>query len=658
MRSFSPQSPAPQPRKLRLSRVLLGAGITVILGSGILLVSRTPPGTGQLCRVRAADAPAGLQPAGTQEWAPPSRDEIEKARWVRRPCVHFLDHLRRAVESEPRLATEEEALSLANEDADSNRKILSVLGRLPSTDAEVDWDATFNRFTGAEPRTLNPLFSSTRYESWLEDLLFVSPVQFDWKFDYHGDLNVIESWETSEDRTMERIVFRKDLLWSDGHPLTAHDVEFTWRLLMDPNVKAVARRGLAEGLRAVKAYDDRTVVYFQKEVLVTNTLHITWGILPRHAFESALKDDPGLERSRLNREPVTCGPYRLVSWAPKQSLVLERRDDWYLNAAKEQIRVRPFFKKVRFVVLPDPSTRFLAFTVGETDDTQLDSAQWTRETSSAAFREKDLKVRGSDEWTYAFIGWNAKSIPPNPFFGDRRVRLAMTLALDHDFLLKQAFFGIYRPGEGIFHPESWMAAKDLKPFHRDAERAEKLLEEAGWTDSDGDGVRDKLVDGKRIALRFVLSCPNAGTGPKVAEQLQTDLKSIGVECDVQLSDFGAFSSALEQHRLQAYLMSMGTGVDPETARSLWRTGAERNQVGYSNPRVDELFDKGRQEFDQEKRARIYAEIDRLIYEDQPVTLLLYQPTLWAFSKSLRGYRPSPKGFYGYAPGFYSIWKKK
>jgi peptide/nickel transport system substrate-binding protein len=101
-------------------------------------------------------------------------------------------------------------------------------------------------------------------------------------------------------------------------------------------------------------------------------------------------------------------------------------------------------------------------------------------------------------------------------------------------------------------------------------------------------------------------------------------------------------------------------VDPDTIRNLWHTDAiknGRNYVGYSNPRVDKLLEKGSQELDRAKRAAIYAEIDRILYEDHPLTVLFYQSTLWAFSKSLRGYRVSPKGVHGLAPGFYSIWKK-
>ena len=237
----------------------------------------------------------------------------------------------------------------------------------------------------------------------------------------------------------------------------------------------------------------------------------------------------------------------------------------------------------------------------------------------------------------------------------------MTCALDHDFIVNDMFHGLYRAGEGIFHPDSWMAAKGLKPFLQDRDRAEELLDQAGWKDSDNDGIRDKSIDGKTVPFQFTLTVPNAGTGPKVAEQIQVQLQQIGVRCNIQLIDWVSFNPALNSRAVQAYIMGFSTGTDPDTMRSLWETKAikdGRNYAGYSNPQVDELFQKGRREPDVAKRALIYAEIDRLIYEDQPVTILPYKATLWGFSKSIRGYHPSPKGFYGYSPGFFSVWKKK
>jgi peptide/nickel transport system substrate-binding protein len=237
----------------------------------------------------------------------------------------------------------------------------------------------------------------------------------------------------------------------------------------------------------------------------------------------------------------------------------------------------------------------------------------------------------------------------------------MTLAFDHEHLLRDVLQGIYRSGEGIYHPDSWMAAKDLKPFRRDIDEAESLLDEAGWTDRDGDGTREKTIDGRTVPFRFTLSCPAGGTGPKVAQLLWMNLREIGVDCEVKLVEWVAFNKDIAERRAQAFLMTMGTGLDPDLSSNQWTTKAQttgRNYIGYSNPAVDALFEAGRREFAREKRAPIYAEIDRRIHADDPITILLYQPSLWCFSKSLRGFRPSPKGFYGYLPGFHALWRKK
>jgi peptide/nickel transport system substrate-binding protein len=109
------------------------------------------------------------------------------------------------------------------------------------------------------------------------------------------------------------------------------------------------------------------------------------------------------------------------------------------------------------------------------------------------------------------------------------------------------------------------------------------------------------------------------------------------------------------------MQAMGTGTDPDTARNLWLTSSYaegRNSTGYSNPRVDELFDQARREPDRDKRAALYAQIDSLIYEDHPMTMLFYTPTLWGFSTSLRGYTHSPRGFANVQPGFRAWWKVK
>jgi peptide/nickel transport system substrate-binding protein len=598
------------------------------------------------------------------EFVAPSWEELQKVRWVPQPCVDFLEHLRQTREGEPQLATEAEALAMKNDGDAANRKILQALGRLPESEAEVDWDAAFTRYIGGDPTSLNPIFKTSRHDTFVLTLITVRMIQPDWRLRHYGDLNLIESWEASPDQLMMKVVFRSDLTWTDGKPVTAEDVEFSWEVIMDARIECPSLRSIAGGLRAVKAYDDHTVIYFQKEALATNPIHPSWYLIPKHVYEPLRKKDPTLQTSpecvAANRNPVTCGPYRVVSWQPQQSMTLERREDWYQNSDGQRIRHKPFIKTVHFRVFPEHSSRLLAFQAGEIEDSLLGAKMWAEATTTDDFYKGRTKVRG-DEWSYGFIGWNQQSIPPNPFFADRRVRLAMTHALDHRFLLEEVYLGVSPPGTGIFHPDSRWACPDLKPYEMDLDRAEELLSEAGWKDTDGDGVLDKTIDGKKIPFEFELDCPRAGSGAKVGENLQSSLRKIGVRCHVNLLDWGTFTKKVRAHKSQALIMGWSSGTDPDLNKNVFSTEAikdGRNYVGYSNPKVDELFAKGRLEFDQEKRPKLYQQMDRLIYEDHPFTIVMYQPTLWGFSKSIRGYRHSPRGFYGHMPGFFSMWKKK
>ncbi|HVR73154.1 MAG TPA: hypothetical protein VMT52_02430, partial [Planctomycetota bacterium] len=176
---------------------------------------------------RAPAAAVAPEPVALPRTTPPSDilpepEDLARIRWTPRPCVDFLEHLRASLDRNPPLLGEEEALALKNDGAEANRKILSALGRFPPNDDAVDWSSTFHRWLPAEPASLNPVFRSSLYEAYFVELLAVYPVDYDWEFrGGYGNLDIIESWDVSEDGLMDRIVLRKDLTWSDGKPVTA-----------------------------------------------------------------------------------------------------------------------------------------------------------------------------------------------------------------------------------------------------------------------------------------------------------------------------------------------------------------------------------------------------------------------------------------------------
>lgn len=594
---------------------------------------------------------------------PPSLADLDaQVTWESQPVLDPMERYLEFKAENPPLVSVEEALALKNTGPEANEKILSGFGRPPKSDDEVDWNATIKRHAPMDAKSSNPILGSSVTEFDISELTGFGLFTFDWNFYPFGNAEVIESWETSSDRLYDKVVLRDDLVWSDGKPITAHDIEFTFQAIMNPRVPAVAVRSGTDELKWVKAYDDRTVVFFHKEALATNMWNVLFPIIPKHVYAESIKEDPTLGNSpyhtKLENEPISGGPYKVVKRVRNQEIVLERREDWYMHDG-EQVRRKPYAKTVRFRIIEDPNTALLALKTGDIDELELRAEQWVTQTDDDEFYRRNTKATGV-EWSHAYIGWNIGV----PFFSDAQVRQAMSYALDHEEMIKSICFGLYEPGQGIFHPTAWMAAKPApEPYAQSLDKAEDLLDAAGWDDSDGDGIRDKEIGGRKVDFQFTLIVASGSeTGIKIAELLKSNLDQIGVICDIKPTEFTVMQELARTHKFQAMMAGWGTGTDPATLENLWTTKAleqnGRNYTQYTNPEVDALFEKGKRVFDRDERAKIYGEIHRKLWEDQPYTWLYYRSSFYGFSKDLRGYMFSPRNPYGYAPGFLALWKPK
>lgn len=592
---------------------------------------------------------------------PPPLEELEASvEWEEGLVLDPFEHYREYWEQVPELATVDVALGLKNESAEDNEKILNALGRPPASDGDVDWDAGINKHSFLDIKSSNPLLISSVTEGEIADLTGVALLTFDQGFTAFGNSEVIESWQTSSDRMYDKIVMRGDLVWSDGEPITAHDVAFSFQAIMNPDVPAVAVRSGTDKLRWVHAYDDQTVVFFHKEALASNIWNILFPIIPRHKYEESIVEDPSLGTSQyhldLEQNPVAGGPYRMVKHERNQEIVLERREDWYMHDG-QQVRHKPYLREIRYRIITEPNTALLALKNGDIDELELRAEQWVTQSDDDEFYSRNTKAHGT-EWSFAYIGWNLKT----PYFEDRRVRQAMAYALDHREMIETVCFNLYEPGQGIYHPTSWMFPKDgPEPYQQDLDKAEDLLDEAGWTDSDFDGIRDKVIDGQKTDFEFTVLLPSGSdTGQRILELLKFNLEQIGVICNIRPTEFTVLQENARTHKFQALTAGWGTGTDPSTSENLWTTRAietnGRNYSSYSNPEVDELFEAGQKEFDRDRRAEIYGRIHNILWRDQPYMWLYYRSAFYGFNKGLRGYMFSPRGPYGYSPGVQALWK--
>ncbi|TWT30368.1 Oligopeptide-binding protein AppA precursor [Posidoniimonas corsicana] len=588
---------------------------------------------------------------------PPSLEEVDAtANWQDRPVRDGLKVMREllAEQGKPEI-TADEALKLRNDSPETNARMRAALGQLaPEDGSGVNYNASVTRHVGGDLKSTNPLSASSVTEFEYQSLTNSGILSFDKNFEWFATIETVKSWQTSEDKMVDKFVLRDDVFWSDGTPVTAHDYEFSFQATMTEAVVVPAVRSGVDELKWVKAYDDHTLVIFHKESLPTNTENMQISLIPKHVYEKTIPDDPTLarskEHSRLEDDPVVSGPYKLVKRTRGQEFVLERREDYYMHDG-EQVRDKPYFKTVRVNQIDDFNTALLALKSGDIDQMELRPEQWVTQTNGDDFYQRNTKVYDT-EWVEFHFIWNVEST----FFEDKNVRWAMTYAMDYEELLETICYGLYEQSRGNYHPDAWMFPKDgPEPVKQDLEKAQQLLAEAGWEDTDGDGILDKEINGRRRPFEFTLTTYTTETGIKTATLMKECLDLLGIVCNVKPTEFTVMQEKSRNHEFEAMMAGWGTGTDPFTNQNIFGTGEGRNYGNYSSERVDELFDQGKREFDSEKRAKIYADIHMQLWEDQPYTWLFYRSSFYGFNKKLRGYNFSPRGPFGYSPGFGSVW---
>ena len=589
--------------------------------------------------------------------APATLAEVDElaGEWVDSPVLDSLKLLREQKKSEPPLVSVEEALALRNDSDEANEQILSALSVLAPEDGEgADYETTLNRTIQQDLRSMNPLLYSSVAEAQVSTLTAFGLFSYDWELNPFASSDTVASWQTSKDGLHDKVVLRDDLVWSDGEPITAHDVEFSYRVLMSSQVPVPAQRQGLDQFHTIKAYDDHTLVYFHKKPLAINVWNLNFLIIPKHIYADSIADDPTLRTSDYHaeqeRNPVFGGPYEIVRRQRGSEILLRRRESWYTHNGK-QVRDKPYFAQVRHRVIEDPNTQLLALKSGDVDEALIGTEQWLTQTSGDDFYRVNTKVRGA-EWTYFYIGWNLKL----PLFEDLRVRQALAYTLDYKEMLDDLCYGLYPQCHGMFHPDSWMFPENPAPLYaQDLDKAEDLLDEAGWDDSDGDGIRDKEINGRLVPFEFSLLVSNKPDRIAICNLFRENLESIGIRCDVSPLEAAVFQERTFKKKFQAYFAGWGSGADPYTNKNIFGTGEDRCYGGYSNPEVDRLFEEGELEFDREKRAEIYGKIHNEVFADQPYLFLYTRSSFYGFNKRLRGYRFSPRGPFSYGPGIGAVW---
>lgn len=475
----------------------------------------------------------------------------------------------------------------------------------------------------AEPVNLVAALSSDSASHEVASRIYVSPLK------YNKDIELVpyaaEKFDILNDGKLLKFTMRKDIRWFDGAPLTAEDVEFTYNMMIDPETPTA----YAADYLAVKEFRLTGKYTFEVEYdkPYARSL-VTWAhdILPKHLLEGE-----DLTTTDFARNPVGAGPYKLKEWENGRRLVLEANDDYFEG--------RPYIDEIVYRIIPDVSTQFLELKSGNLDSMGLTPQQYSFQTSGSKWDNNYNKYKYLS-FSYAYLGYNLE----REMFKDVRVRKAINYAVDKEEIVKGVLLGLGVPAMGPYKPGTWVYNDRIKPYGFDPEKARELLAEAGWKDSDSDGVLDR--DGKSFEFTILTNQGNSRR-IKAATIIQNRLKQIGIKVEIRTVEWAAFiKEFVDKGNFDAIVMGWNIIQDPDIY-NVWHSSKAvpggLNITGYRNAEVDKLLVEGRQTFDQRKRKKIYDRIQEIMYEEQPYCFLYVPMSLPIYSKRIQGVEVAPAG---------------
>ncbi len=474
----------------------------------------------------------------------------------------------------------------------------------------------FNIVLKGEPTTLNPitstdLYSSTVHAFTCDTIMARDPDTYEWI------PGIAERAETSADGKTITFRIRKGATFHDGKPVTAEDIKFSYDVIFDNNYNAAHKRPYYENFEKAEIVDPMTVKFTVKEPYFRNfdTLAATY-VLPKHIYGNAE------EGKKKNKTVVCSGPYKFDKYDQGQSITVVRNNEWY-GRTLPQSKGEYNFERVRFRFIKDENIILETLKKGDLD--YFDDITPEAFTKKAVGPEwgktvQKIKTQNLSPKDYAFIGWNLK----RPLFKDREVRHALTMLVNREEMIQKFRFGMSLPATGPWYQQSEYADPSVKAVKFDPKGAVELLKKAGWTDTDKDGVLDKVLDGKKTDFRFTLQYGNKDT-EKYWVLIQNDFKKVGIDLQLQLLEWNAFVKNLQNGDFDALTLRWGAGsvlIDP---KQIWHSESAvkggSNFIDYRNPEVDKLIDQARTEFDKEKRKATLRKVYKMIAEDYPYVFL-------------------------------------
>jgi peptide/nickel transport system substrate-binding protein len=485
-----------------------------------------------------------------------------------------------------------------------------VLLLLPSCSQAPDPN-TLIMIIESSPTNLDPRVGIDGQSERIDELIFDALLTRDEHFNVQPGL--AESWENPDPLTYVFHLHR-GVTFHNGQQLTSRDVKWTFDSLLEGKIRstrAVAYRFVDR----IDTPDDSTVTFHLTQPyasLLWNLSEGSIGIVPYGSLDE------------ITRQPVGSGPFKFVSAEQDKELIVERNDNYW--GAKTGLA------RVRFVVVPDPTTRALELRKRSAD---VAINALTADTVVALESEPNLQIERGPGTILSYMAFNTR----DPLLRDVRVRQAIACAIDRAPLLQYIWRGFAQPASSVLPVQSWAYDAAAIGFTYDPEKARHILDAAGY----------RLQNGVRFHLTMKTSTEESTR--LLAAVLQQQLRDVGIVLDIRTFEFATFFADVTRGAFQLYsLRWIGGNEDPaifETFNSDRFPPKGTNRGFYSNPRVDSLIDEARRKSDENVRKRLYAEVQEILAQDVPYINLWYFDNVLVHTRRVRNLTLNPSGNYDF-----------
>jgi peptide/nickel transport system substrate-binding protein len=463
----------------------------------------------------------------------------------------------------------------------------------------------------SSPANLDPRVGTDAQSERIDKLLYDALLTRDEHFNLRPAL--AESWQQTDPLTL---VFhlRRGVLFHDGHVLASADVKYTFDSILSGKIRSPKTSTYASVL-SVEAPDAQTVVFHLREADAS---------LPWNLSDGAI----GIveQGTPAGATPVGTGPFRFVSATQDRDVVIARNDSYWGQ--------KPRLPRVRFLVVPDATTRALELRKGSAD-AAINAL--TPDTVLTLEHDPRLAIERAPGTIYTYLAMNLR----DPVLRDVRVRQALALAIDRQSIIDNLWHGMARPAASVLPPQHWAFDPTLPQLPHDVARARQLLDAAGYKPG---------TDGVRFHLTMKTSTEE--TTRLLAAVLQQQLREAGIALDIRSYEFATFYADVTHGSFQLFsLRWIGGNEDPDIYENIFASAStppRRNNRGfYASAEMDSLLAAARRSTDQNERAALYRQVQQLAARDLPYINLWYLDNVLVHTRRLTDVRLDPAGSYDF-----------